>query len=74
MEFLGLFFELVLFALGAYLYLFSRGFFKAKDPNLAEKSEAFRKDNATWMRILGLFLAAIMLVNIVLHISDLIVR
>lgn len=72
MEYLGLLLEIVFFALGAYLYLFSRGFFKSKDPKMQARSEAFRKDNATWMRIGGLALAAIMLVNIVLHIRDLI--
>ena len=71
MEFLGLLFELILFGLGIYLYLFARGIVKVKDPERREQAENFRQENAGWMRILGLALAAIMFLDIVLHLSQL---
>ncbi len=71
MDYVGLTLELLFFALGVYVYLFSRGVFKAKDPDRQARVEAFRKENAGWMRLLGLALAAIMLVNIIFHVADL---
>ncbi len=71
MEFLGLLVEILLLALGVYLYLFARGIVQVKDPNRRERAESFRQQNAMWMRLLGLALAAIMLMNVVLHISQL---
>lgn len=71
MEFLGLIVEILLLALGVYLYLFARGIIKVKDPERRERAESFRQHNATWMRLLGLALAAIMLMNVILHISQL---
>lgn len=70
MEFLGLFFEIVFLFFGIYLYLFAVGKIEVKDSAKKEKAEAFRKDNATWMRIGSLALIAIMAVNIYLHISQ----
>ena len=67
---LGLIIEILLFALGMYIYLFSRGFFKFGNEEVRERSEQFRKENAGWMRILGLALAAIMLMNIIFHIRE----
>jgi hypothetical protein len=63
--------ELLLLALGVYIYLFSRGAIKTKDPERQKRSEAFRKENAGWMRILGLGLAAVMLLNVILHVAEL---
>lgn len=71
MEFLGILVELMLFGLGVYLYLFSRGLISRKDPERQAKAEAFREQNAIWMRFLGLALAAIMGLNLVLHIKEL---
>lgn len=71
MELIGLLVEILLLALGVYLYLFARGIIKVKDPQRRERAESFRQQNATWMRLLGLALAAIMLLNVVLHISQL---
>ena len=67
METLGLIIEIVFFCLGLYLYLFARGFIRAKDADPEAPSEVFRRENAGWMRIMGLLLAALMLVNIVLR-------
>lgn len=72
MEYFGLLVEVLLFGLGTYLYIFSRGKITIKDPKMKERVEQFRSENAGWMRILGLALAAIMLVNIVVHIQQLI--
>ncbi len=71
MELIGLVIELIFLALAVYLYLFARGRVKAKDAALQKKAEAFRRDNAGWLRILSLALMAIMAVNIVLHIMQL---
>lgn len=67
---LGLVVELLLFALGLYLYLFARGVLSFGKAEVRARAEAFRKDNATWMRLLGLALAAIMGLNVVLHLRE----
>jgi len=67
---LGLIIEIVLFALGLYLYLFARGIISFGSDEAKARAEAFRKDNAIWMRLLGLALAAIMAMNIGLHIKE----
>jgi len=71
MEYIGLFFEIVFFAIGLYLYLFARGKFKVKDTKTRERMEAFRQKNSGWMRFVGLALMAVMLVNIALHVQQL---
>jgi len=70
MEFVGLFFEIIFLVFGVYLYLFSVGKIGIKDSDKKAKAESFRKDNATWMRIGSLALIAIMVVNIFLHVSQ----
>lgn len=67
MEFVGLLVEILLLALGVYLYLFARGIIKVSNPDRRERAESFRQQNATWMRLLGLGLAAIMLMNVIFH-------
>jgi len=67
MEFLGLLVEILLFGLGVYLYLFSRGLIKIKDEERQAKAAALREQNGLWMRFLGLGLAAIMGLNVMLH-------
>ena len=71
MEYLGLSFELLILAFAVYLYMFSTGRLKAKTKEAQERADAFRQANAGWMRILSLALAAIMLVNIALHLKQL---
>ena len=66
---IGLITQLLFLALGVYVYLFSRGLVRFGDEAARKRAEAFRKENAGWMRILGLALAAIMLVNVVLALS-----
>lgn len=70
MEIASLFIELLLFGLGLYLYLYARGAIRSKNPETQKKMEDFRAANATWMRFLGLALMAIMLINIVLHLRE----
>lgn len=69
---LGLIFEILLLALGVYLYLFAKGFIKTKDPERKEKVEEFRLANAGWMRLLGLALSAVMLLNVLFSIKEMI--
>lgn len=70
-SYLGLAIEILLFACGLYLYLYARGIIQPGSGDARERAEAFRRENATWMRLLGLALAALMLVNVVLHLRDL---
>jgi hypothetical protein len=71
MEYLGLLFELLLFALGVYVYLFSRGFVRSGNTAVQERAEQFRKRNGWWLRIGGLALMALMGANIYMHLRDL---
>ena len=70
-SYLGLLIEILLLACGLYLYLYARGIVRPGTGEAAERAETFRRENATWMRLLGLALAALMLVNVVLHVRDL---
>ena len=69
-SYLGLIIELILFAIGVYLYLFARGLVAFGKPEARARAEAFRQDNATWMRLLGLALAAVMGLNVFLHLRE----
>lgn len=71
MEYIGLFFELVLLSAGVYLYLFAIGRLKLKDEAFRQKAESFRKENVTWLRLAALALSAIMVVNIIVHLRQL---
>lgn len=71
MEYLGLFFELLIFAFGLYLYLFSIGRVRPKGEKAQRQAADFRVRNGWWMRIGGLAIMAIMLMNIYLHIVQL---
>jgi hypothetical protein len=62
--------EILLFIIGLYLYLFARGMISFGKPEARARAEAFRKENTTWMRLLGLALAAVMGLNIFFHISE----
>ncbi|MEO0733353.1 MAG: hypothetical protein AAFZ52_11000 [Bacteroidota bacterium] len=68
---LSLIVEILLFALGVYLYLFARGLVKFGKPEARARAEEFRKGNGTWLRLLGLGLAAVMGLNIALHVQEL---
>ncbi len=66
----GFIIQFLFLAIGLYLYLFSRGLIRFGSEEVRGKSEGFRKDNAGWMRVLGLALAAIMLANIVIGLME----
>jgi uncharacterized membrane protein len=66
----GLVIEVIFFAIGLYVYLFARGLISFGKPEVRARAEEFRKENATWMRLLGLALAAVMLLNIVFHVRE----
>lgn len=68
---IGLIVEILLFALGLYLYLFARGLLRFGSAEARARAAAFRKDNGTWMRLLGLALAAIMGLNVFFHLREL---
>lgn len=67
MNILGLIVEILLFALGVYVYLFSRGAIKFKDLEKEKRAQAFRADNGRILRLMGLALAAVMLINLLLR-------
>lgn len=70
MDYIGLLFEILFFITGIYLYLFARGIVRTGNPELQKKAETFRSSNAWWLRLLGLAIAAIMGVNIYLHLAQ----
>ncbi len=74
MESIGLLFEVLLLAVGVYVYLFSRGFVRSGDPVIQQRAEAFRRANGWWLRIAGLALMAFMGANVVLHVMELLKR
>ncbi|MBP6809923.1 MAG: hypothetical protein KA138_00270 [Saprospiraceae bacterium] len=71
MEYIGLLFEVLLTAIGVYVYLFSRGFVRSGNPEAQQKADAFRQSNGWWLRIAGLALMAFMGSTMVIHIKDL---
>lgn len=72
MEYFGLILEILFLVFGIYIYLFAKGFWQVSDPEKQAKAEAFRLKNAGWMRLLALALIAIMTLEIILHVRDLI--
>lgn len=71
MEYTGLLIEVLLLAFGVYIYLFAIGKIRFTDEERSRKAEAFRQDNGRLLRLLSLALMAIMLVNIVVHLRQL---
>ena len=72
LEYFGLIFEFLFLLIGVYLYVFSRGLVRSKDPELQKKADVFRAQNGWWLRLLALGLVAIMAVNIILHLQQLV--
>ncbi len=72
METFGLIMEFVFLGLGIYLYLFSIGKVKLKKTGDVKKAEAHRASIGKWLKPLSLMLIAIMIVNVYLHIMQLI--
>jgi len=70
MNYLGLLFEVLLFGLGLYVYLLSRGAITFKNSESAKKAEEFRLANKTWMRLTSIALMALMAFEIYLHITS----
>lgn len=70
MEWLGLIFEILFLAAGIYLYLFAIGKINSPDSKIQKRMDELRKGNAWWIRLAALALTAIMLVNIVVHIQQ----
>lgn len=71
MEWLGLIVEVLLLALGIYVYLFARGAVSFGQGERAQKAEQFRKENGNLLRILALALMAIMFFNVAFTLSAL---
>ncbi len=71
MDWLGLLFEIAFLGMGVYFYLFAIGKIHASDPATQKRMDEFRQRNGGWLRLASLALIAIMLVNVVLHIQQL---
>jgi hypothetical protein len=67
MEYIGLIFEFIFLAIGFFSYRFAVGKMRFS-PAIQPMADQFRKENGTWMRLLGLALTAIMSIEIILHI------
>ena len=74
MDFLGLIIEFLLLGMGVYFYLFALGRLRFKDPEGQQRADAFREKNGWWIRLGSLALIAIMVVNIFLHIQQMLAR
>lgn len=69
MGYLGLVFEIIILITAVYGYLFSRGRFSSKDPEIRKKADAFRKENGWWLRMGCIAIIALMSIEIILHIQ-----
>jgi hypothetical protein len=69
-DFLGLFFQFAFFLIGLYFYLLAVGRVKLASKESAE----FVQQNRRWMRPIALALMAIMFLNIVLQVTDMLKR
>ncbi len=74
MHYLGLLFEIIILIAAVFGYLFTRGMFSSKDPEVRKKADAFRKDNGWWLRIGCILIIALMSVEVFLNISDLLAK
>jgi len=72
MEYLGLAIEFIFLAFGIGVYLFAKGWFTPTDLLKAKRAKEVRENNGGWMRIIGLLLTAVMLINIILHLQQII--
>ncbi len=70
MSYLGLVFEIIILIAAVYGYLFTRGKFSSKDPEIRKKAEAFRAENGWWLRIGCLLVIALMSFEVFLHLKS----
>lgn len=70
-EIIGLIIYVLFLGIGMVVYLFSRGKWYPPNPEIRDEAEAFRKKNATWLRIGSLAVIAIMSMNAYLSIRSL---
>lgn len=74
MEILGLIIEFAFLLIGVQVYRFSIGRALPRDEQRREQAEAFRVQNKRWLKILSLLLVAIMIVEIGLHLYQLVTQ
>ena len=67
-DILSLIWELALFGIAVYGYMFSRGLITSKDPKQRKKMEQFRQENQ-WLLYVSLLLGAIMVINLYMTIT-----
>lgn len=71
-EIIGLIIYLFFLGAGVIVYAYSRGKWYPPNPDIKEAAEAFRKKNATWLRIGSLALIAIMALNCYISLKEII--
>ena len=71
LDIVGLLFELLFLAAGVYLYLFAIGKINFADRRTQEQASRFREKNRSWLRILALGMTAIMSINVLVHLLQL---
>ena len=62
--------EVIFLVIGVYIYLFAIGVIRFSDEEKQQRATAIREQNGRWLRLLGLALAAINLVNIFYHLRE----
>ncbi len=70
MEALTYVYEIVFLGIGIYMFLYSTGRIKAKDPARAAEIEKFRKSLNPWLTILSVVMIVLFALNLILHISQ----
>ena len=68
MQVISLVWELALFGIAVYFYLYMIGYFKGKNREQQRKMDEFRAKNG-WLKYASLFLGAIMIINLYLSIT-----
>ena len=71
-EIIGLIIYLFFLMSGVIIYAYSRGKWYPPNPEIRESAEAYRKKNATWLRIGSLAIIAIMSINVYISLKELI--
>lgn len=72
MDIIGLLFEFIFLAFGVFVYLFAIGKYRPAGAETQQQAETFRRKNHWWLRLGSLLLVALMVVNIYLHVQDLV--
>jgi hypothetical protein len=68
MQIVGLIWELTLFGIAVYFYLYMTGYLKGKTKEQQKKIDEFRANNG-WLKYASMLLGAIMIINLYIRIT-----